>query len=309
MEPTTRRAFLKIALGGIGTVALGPVYATQIEPRWLEVVRLVISIPHLPLALDGLTVVQLSDLHLGPYVSVEQVRRSVALANALRPNLTVLTGDFVYRSADYSPACAQGLAALRAPLGVYAVLGNHDVWTGADVVAGNLEQAGIVVLRDQHRALTVEGDHLWLIGIEDSGITGMSGLFPGSISPGDFRQLHREKAQALGTMLEETPPGDCRLLLVHNPDFVGLLPEGQVDLVLSGHTHGGQVCLPGLGALFVPSVYGRRFVAGLVEVAGIKVYINRGIGLIAPPVRFLARPEVTAITLRRAAGVRRGENA
>jgi predicted MPP superfamily phosphohydrolase len=301
MKPTTRRAFLKIALGSIGTVALGPVYATQIEPRWLEVVRLVISIPHLPLALDGLTVVQLSDFHLGPYVSVEQVRRSVALANALHPDLTVLTGDFVYRSADYSSACAQELTALWAPLGVYAVLGNHDVWTGADVVAGDLEQAGIAALRDQQRVLTVEGDHLWLIGIEDSGITGMSGLFPGSISPGDFQQLHREKAQALGAMLEETSSGDCRLLLVHNPDFVGLLAEGQVDLVLSGHTHGGQVCLPGLGALFVPSVYGRRFVAGLVEVAGIKVYINRGIGLIAPPLRFLARPEVTAITLRRAA--------
>jgi predicted MPP superfamily phosphohydrolase len=298
---TTRRAFLKIALGGIGTVALGPIYATQIEPRWLEVVRLVMSIPHLPFALDGLTVVQLSDFHLGPYVSVEQVRHSVAMANALHPNLTVLTGDFVSRSADYSSACAQELTALRAPLGVYAVLGNHDVWTGADVVAGNLEQAGIAVLRDQHRALTVEGDHLWLIGMEDSGITGMSGLFPGSISPSDFRQLHREKVQALGKMLEETPSGDCRLLLVHNPDFVGLLPERQVDLVLSGHTHGGQVCLPGLGALFVPSVYGRRFVAGLVEVAGIRVYINRGIGLISPPVRFLARPEVTAITLRRPA--------
>jgi len=301
MKPTTRRAFLKIALGSIGTVALGPIYATQIEPRWLEVVRLVISIPHLPLALDGLTVVQLSDFHLGPYVSVEQVRHSVAMANALHPNLMVLTGDFVYRSADYSPACAQELTALQAPLGVYAVLGNHDVWTNADVVAGHLEQAGIAVLRDQQQALTVEGDRLWLIGIEDSGITGMSGLFPGSISPGDFRQLHRKKAQALGTMLEEIPSGDCRLLLVHNPDFVGLLPEGQVDLVLSGHTHGGQVCLPGLGALFVPSVYGRRFVAGLVEVAGIKVYINRGIGLIAPPVRFLARPEVTTITLRQAA--------
>jgi len=123
MKPTTRRAFLKIALGGIGTVALGPVYATQIEPRWLEVVRLVISIPHLPLALDGLTVVQLSDLHLGPYVSVEHVRHSVALANALHPNLTVLTGDFVSRSADYSPACAQELAALRAPPGRLRRLG------------------------------------------------------------------------------------------------------------------------------------------------------------------------------------------
>jgi predicted MPP superfamily phosphohydrolase len=298
MKPTTRRAFLKIALGGIGTVALGPVYATQIEPRWLEVVRLVVPLPHLPLALDGLTVVQLSDFHLGPYVSVEQVRHSVAMANALQPNLTVLTGDFIYHSADYSSACAQELTALQAPLGVYAVLGNHDVWVSADEVARNLEQAGIAVLRDQQRALTVEGNRLWLIGVEDSGITGMSGLFSRGISPGDFRQLHREKAQALEKMLEEVPSGDCRLLLVHNPDFVGLLSEGQVDLVLSGHTHGGQVCLPGLGALFVPSVYGRRFVAGLVEVGGIKVYINRGIGLIAPPVRFLARPEVTAITLR-----------
>jgi len=292
----SRRRFLRLGcgvlVGGAATCALGPVYATQVEPRWIEVTRLDVPLPGLPEALDRFTITQLSDLHLGPHVSGGDVRRSVEIANGLGADLIVLTGDFVYRSAGYSAACAQELASLRARYGVYAVLGNHDVWTDADEVAGNLAGAGVVVLRNERRALEVGDTRLWLLGIEDTGHTG--GFF------GDFRVIWREAADALAALLEGIAAKEPRLLLVHNPDFTEMLPEGRVDLAVCGHTHGGQVRLPFIGAPVVPSCFGQKYVSGLVQGPSTLVYVNRGIGLIAPPVRFNCRPEITRLRLRRA---------
>ncbi|MBA4379844.1 MAG: hypothetical protein C0393_04030, partial [Anaerolinea sp.] len=245
----SRRQFLKLGCGallvGAAMCALGPVYATQVEPRWIQVTRLDIPLPGLPEALDGFTIAQLSDFHLGPHVSAEDVRRSVEIANDLEADLIVLTGDFVYGSAGYSVACAQELASLQARYGVYAVLGNHDNWTDADQVAGNLAGAGIVVLRNERRPLDVNGTRLWLLGIEDTGYTGFFSVFR---LLGDSRAMWQEAGDALATLLEGIPADEPRLLLVHNPDFTEMLPEGRIDLALSGHTHGGQVRLPFVGA-------------------------------------------------------------
>ena len=294
-RPLSRRRFLKLGcgtlLGGAAACALGPVYVTQVEPRWIEVTQVHVLLPGLPDPLDDFTIAQLSDLHLGPYVSAEDVRRSVEMANALGADLIVLTGDFVYRSAGYSVACAQELASLRARYGVYAVLGNHDIWTDAEQVAGHLAGAGIVVLRNERQTLEVENACLWLLGIEDTGHTG--GFF------GDFRAIWQEAADALAALLEGIPAEDPRLLLVHNPDFTEMLPEGRIDLALCGHTHGGQVRLPFVGAPMVPSCFGQKYAGGLVPGPSTRVYVNRGIGLIAPPVRFNCRPEVTLLRLRR----------
>ncbi|MBU2610002.1 MAG: metallophosphoesterase [Chloroflexi bacterium] len=295
-QPLSRRQFLKLGcgalLGGAAVCALGPLYATQVEPGWIQVTRLDIPLPGLPEPLDGFAIAQLSDLHLGPYVSVEDVRRSVEIANDLGADLIVLTGDFVYGSAGYSVACARELASLQARYGVYAVLGNHDNWTDADQVAGNLAGAGIVVLRNERRPLDVNGTRLWLVGIEDTGYVGFFGDF------GDFRAMWQEAGDALATLLEGIPADEPRLLLVHNPDFTEMLPEGRIDLVLSGHTHGGQVRLPFVGAPVVPSCFGQKYASGLVQGPGRLVYVNRGIGTIGLPVRFNCRPEVTLLQLR-----------
>ena len=291
----SRRRLLKLGcgalLGGAATCVLGPIYATQVEPQWIEITQLDIPLPGLPQALDGFTITQLSDLHLGPHVSAKDVRRSVQIANDLGGDLIVLTGDFVYRSAGYSVTCAQGLASLQAHCGVIAVLGNHDIWTDADEVAGNLAEAGIAVLRDERKALEVGNTRLWLLGIEDTGHTG--GFF------GDLRGLWQESGDALAALLEGIPDEEARLLLVHNPDFTEMLPRGRIDLALCGHTHGGQVRLPFVGAPVVPSCFGQKYTSGLVQGPSTVVYVNRGIGLIAPPVRFNCRPEVTLLRLRR----------
>lgn len=207
------------------------------------------------------------------------------MANALDGDLIVLTGDFVYRSAGYSLACAQELAALRARHGAFAVLGNHDIWTDADKVAANLSGAGIDVLRNDVRRVTIAGSDLWLVGVEDTGYAGTDLR--------EFQAMWDQAAVGLGRMLEAIPAGSPRVLLVHNPDFSEMLAEGRIDLVLSGHTHGGQVRVPFFGPLIVPSCFGQKFAGGLVMGPRAPVYVNRGIGVIAPPVRFNCRPELT----------------
>jgi len=291
----SRRSFMKLGCGWLlgGTVlgALGgPAYAMQVEPRWIEVVRVDVPLPGLCRELDGLTIAQLSDLHVGPHVSAGYVRRGVALTNTLQADLIILTGDFVYRSARYIEPCAQELASLQAKYGVYAVLGNHDIWTNADEVANNLRSASLLVLRNQRHVLAMKGARLWLLGIEDTGYTG--GMFS------DFRAMWKGARDALTGLLRGIPAADFRLLLVHNPDFAEMLPQGRIDLVLCGHTHGGQVRLPFIGAPVVPSCIGQKYASGLVCGPRTLVYVNRGLGLIAPPIRFLCRPEITLLRLR-----------
>lgn len=301
-EKPSRRAFLKgcLAAGAILglPLPLGATYTTQIEPRWIEVVRMKVKLAGLSASLDGFTIAQLSDLHLGPYVRVEQTRKAVALTNGLSPDLIVLTGDYVYGSADYSKACAQELAALKAPYGVYAVLGNHDHWIDADIVTDNLREVGITVLDNDHQPIQVGEARLWLIGIDTRGITA-SGGWISSLSRSDLRALWQKEYDSLQAILEALPAKEKRILLAHNPDFVETMPLEPIDLILSGHTHGGQVRLPILGTPLLPSAYGQKYAQGLVRSDRTPIYVNRGIGLIPPPVRFLCRPEVTLIRLLR----------
>lgn len=292
----TRRRFLQagcaLMAGGIATAASGALYSTRLEPSWIEIVEVNVRLPGLPPALDSLTIAQLSDLHLGPHVSARDIARAVEMTNALEADLIVVTGDYVYESAAYSAPCAQELAALRAPHGTFAVLGNHDIWTGAEQVAANLSASGMDVLRNRALPLTVQGATLWLVGVEDTGLL--------AASFGDFRALWQPAADALARLLEAIPPDDARILLVHNPDFTEMLPEARVDLALCGHTHGGQVRLPLLGAPIVPSCFGQKYAGGLVAGPQTTVYVNRGIGVIAPPVRFNCRPEITLLRLKSA---------
>lgn len=294
----SRRQFLTIGCGtlagGAGACLLAPVYAARVEPYWIEVTRLEVSIPGLPSGWDGFSLAQLSDFHLGRYVKQDQVRRAVEIANGLEPDLVILTGDFVTGAAKPSAACAEELAALDATRGVYAVLGNHDNWTNADLVAANVAAVGISVLRDDVCPIEVGDGRLWLLGIEDPGYT--AGFFGHTY--GDFKAAWGDKRRRLAEMLEEVPLDEPRLLLVHNPDFTEMLPEGRIDLALCGHTHGGQVRVPFLGAPLVPSFFGNKYASGLVQGPKTQVYVNRGIGLIAPPVRLNCRPEVTLLRLR-----------
>jgi predicted MPP superfamily phosphohydrolase len=293
----TRRGFMRTALGVTLAVSaaggLGALYALKIEPGWVQVVQRDVHLPRLTPAFDGFTIAQLSDIHRGPYMSEESLLRVVGMVNSLSPDLVVLTGDFVAGQARFAPSCARALAQLAAPHGVWAVLGNHDVWSDAGAVAYALEQANVRVLRDARHSIALEDQRLWLLGLEDMGVTGFMGTpFDG------FRRKWSASVAALGDMLGDIPQHEPRLLLVHNPDVNELLAQVPIDLALCGHTHGGQVRLPLLGSPIVPSYLGEKYVCGLVEGPGSLVYINRGLGVITPPVRLNCRPELTLLRLR-----------
>jgi hypothetical protein len=269
------------------------VYTFIVEPARPVVRRVDVPIPDLPPALDGLKIGQLSDLHRGPMMPRSRVERAVALMAAEATDLVALTGDLVSYWPGYAAEYAEILAPLRPRLGIFACTGNHDHWTDPDAVTTALRAAGVTVLRNQHQLVTDDGAQLCVIGIDDIGVSGIS-----------FH--HADPADDLPAALANSPLSDVtRVLLVHIPDFV-MEPvfaretaHRSIHLVLSGHTHGGQVRLPLVGAPRLPSLYGQLFGGGLVQVAETQVYVSRGAGS-SWPVRFNCRPEVNVLTLRSA---------
>ena len=273
----SRRGFLK----GLGAVFAGGCIATlgayeysQIESQSVVVDKVQIPLKNLQPGLEGFKIVQLSDIHLHPYTQIELVHKAVTLANALNPDLVVLTGDYVLQKAGSIFELAPALAALNAKYGVFAILGNHDLWTNEKVVRMGLEEAGLPVLHNEGVTLSVGQATIYLAGLDD----GWSGQ------------------PDLNAALDKLPANTPAILLAHEPDLADAFSlDGRVSLQLSGHTHGGQVRLPGVGAPFAP-VMGRKYVQGLYNINDMWLYTNRGIGLVLP-FRINCPPEVTEITL------------
>ncbi len=275
----TRRGFLKAF--GVTTLGLGVSciagygYVFYVEPHWLSIERVDVPINGLPEGFDGFKIVCLSDIHLHPYTQIDFIERVVASSNKLAPDIVCLLGDYVFASADSIYELAPVLAELESTQGVFAVLGNHDLWTDAAVVRSGLEAVGIRVLVNESVPLRLGDDDLILAGLDD----GWSG------------------EPDLSLALDGSPQDAPVILMLHEPDFADhYAQDGRVRLQLSGHTHGGQVRIPGIGSPFRPD-YGRKYADGLVEVTGMWLYTTRGVGVIAPPARFNCRPEITEITL------------
>lgn len=288
--PMTRRQFLgRFALAGLFSGSVGAAYALR-EAKSCQVERLSVALRNLPAAFDGITVAFVTDTHHGPGVPLSYLAEVVAMTNALKPDIVALGGDYVQRSRYLQPRgghrhfIAPGVAALgdlRAPLGRFAVLGNHDRKESAMLARRALAANGLTELTNAGVWLERGGSRLRLCGVDDLA-TGRPNL-----------------QAALG----DTGDTDACLLLSHNPDFVERIRDPRVDLVLSGHTHGGQVVLPIFGPPFTASRYGRKYVHGLVQGPSARVYVSRGVGTIGPPIRLGAPPEVTLITLRQAKSV------
>lgn len=286
----TRRKFLAAAAAGALAVAAD---AAIFEPNDPKLVQIEIALERLPAVWDGLRVVQLSDFHYDPYFSVVPIRKAISVVNGLRPDLVVLTGDFVtaqtfgrdhdQSSADVIDPCASLLAQLQSPLGSLAVLGNHDVISDHERIVRALETRGIPVLRNRSTAFARAGARLWFAGTDD--------VLEGHAN--------------LPLTLQGIPPEEPVILLAHEPDFAVHAARFPVDLQLSGHSHGGQIRIPLLGAQVLPPL-ARRYPWGLHRIGGLTLYTNVGIGTIALPVRFLCPPEITLITLRAAGGMRSG---
>jgi predicted MPP superfamily phosphohydrolase len=281
----------RVAVAGMAGVAG---YAMFGEIRRPVVTRQIFAIRDLPQTLSGLRVLQLSDIHHGPWTSIDFVREVIAQANAEQPDLIFLTGDYVHQSPAFIEPVVRELSTLRAKIGVIATLGNHDWWENGDQTIAAFSRTNIPLI-DNHRVfLTAERTIEKTIGSRDA----RSALCIAGV--GDLWEDPPLYDSALGGVSPETP----RVLLSHNPDVAEekelLKMNPRIDLMLSGHTHGGQVALPFIGPIITPSKYGVRYASGLVKGPICPVYVNRGIGTTIVPVRMRVRPEIAVIQLQRA---------
>jgi predicted MPP superfamily phosphohydrolase len=285
----TRRRVIVSALGVpalIGSATTG--YAAGIEPLSLRVTRYGLNPPSWP-AGRRLSLTVIADLHAGgPNMGLERVRQVVDLANAQNSDLMVLLGDFVathrfVTEVVPNAAWSAELARLRAPLGVYTILGNHDWWHGLPGVRGALAAAGIPVLENDAVKLGRAGEKFWLAGIGDQL------AYP--LGRGRFRGVD----DLPGTLARLTDD-DPAILLVHEPDIFPHVPD-RFALTLAGHTHGGQVRVPFLWPYWVPSRYGTRFAYGHVVERDRHMIVSGGLGTSSVPMRLGVPPEVLRIDL------------
>lgn len=274
----SRRDFLtystvSIALAGSAALAYGAVVRDHVD-----LTRIEIQIAHLPSGFDGLTIAHMSDLHHGPYTSQEYLHRCVEIVNGLNPDLVTLTGDFTFGGKRYIGPCAEVLKGLKPRVGAYASLGNHDYYVGAGLVAQALHAAGLNVMVDEKQRLDHRGDRIWIVGADD--------LYHGET---DLRRLTRDIGKE-----------ESRVVLAHQPDYIEEFAARKVhaDLILSGHTHAGQIRFPLIGAPHVPSHYGQKYAAGLARNGAMQIYTTRGIGTVMLPSRIDCPPEIVLYTLR-----------
>ncbi len=263
----------------IPILALG-LWAFWWEPGSLHSKTHELAIPSWPSACEGLKVAVLSDLHVGsPFNHVDHLNTSIDLTLKAEPDLILLAGDYVVHGVPggqfVSPQeSATHLARLTAPLGVFAVLGNHDWWHDGPGTMAALQKVGIQVLEDRSIQVKADACEFWLAGISD----------------------FMEGAHDVSLALSKTPEDGAIVVFTHNPDIFPEVPS-RVALTVAGHTHGGQVYLPLIGRPVVPSQYGERFAIGHIIEDGRHLFVTPGIGTSILPVRFLVPPEVSILIL------------
>lgn len=274
----TRRKFLRnasvLAAASVGTTRIG--FASAQGLPGLR--RVTLDLPSLPPSWDGLSVLQISDVHAGAYMPVDRMRRIRDVANSLPADLVVFTGDQIDRREIDADLFVRGFAGIRAPLGVFGVLGNHDYRVSPRRAVWTLEAAGITPLVNRSIVLDRDGGRLALIGLDDL-------LAPAGRGP-DFRTVARH-------------PDAFRLVLCHQPQGWDEARAFGADLTLAGHTHGGQIALTTRN--LNPARMYTRYIAGPYVAAEGTLYVSRGIGVGAVPLRIGAPPEMDLITLRRPA--------
>ena len=287
LSPEPGQRFLEHgALAGGVALALAAAllsYSLSIGQLRVVVGSVHVGMPHLPRALHGLRIAHITDLHIGPNLRAPRLRALVERVNATRPDLIAITGDiFDYDPSFIEEGCRE-LAKLAAPHGCYAILGNHDLYTGAQRVADGLEQlTSIRVLRDAWMRIHIESEPFYLLGLEDPGV----GLADRGI-----------RSDALERLVREIPADAPRLLLVHRPNYLPQIASLKLPIALAGHTHGGQVSLPrpvhqhNVARLTTP------WTRGLFELGETQLYVNRGLGVSGVKARFNCPREIALITL------------
>ncbi|HVG32946.1 MAG TPA: metallophosphoesterase [Pyrinomonadaceae bacterium] len=275
----TRRQFLTgLASAPLLAVSATSAYASLVEPVNYELSETDIPVRDLPDSFDGFRIVQVSDVHHSRIVSIDEVRRVVEVARKARADLVALTGDYTTMYRRYIEPCAEALGTLEAPEGIWAVLGNHDHYTDAQLTTRALEKARIHVLNNANTLIRRGADVLQLAGVDD------------------WSWGKTDWARAFYGMDRKRPS----VLLSHQPRVLDFAETQGVSLILSGHTHGGQLSFPLIGApaRFISAEM--KYARGLFEKNGTQLYVSRGTGMIGLPVRFGARPEISVLRLRRA---------
>ena len=243
------------------------------EANSLSLERVEIYLERLPKKLDGFKIIHLSDTHHSPLTSLEHIKRTVKIANRLKPDMFLLTGDYVSHDREYIPPVAAELGKLKAKHGIYACLGNHDHWTDADLVTHLFRGEGINVLINEGFRFETRRGSFWLAGVDDYmvGKTDVPAALHGSF------------------------PDEMKLLLAHNPVIFREAARLGVDLTLSGHTHGGQIKLRDDEKRILPR---RKLKAGLHTRRNSQIYITRGIGTVVVPMRYQCPPEISLLELK-----------
>jgi predicted MPP superfamily phosphohydrolase len=223
---------------------------------------------------DGVRLAHLSDLHLAAGLRPRRLLRAIELVNRLRPDLVLITGDFVCASVRPTDALSEALRHLRVP--AWATLGNHDYWSGAEQVERAVREGGVQVLRNSRATIELRGAPLHLIGVDD------------------FRTGHSDVAAAFAGL----EPGGTRVVLTHDPNVADDLVGHGAALIVAGHTHGGQIRVPGLTREIAKRI-GVKYLAGFFQLGETRLYVNRGLGA-AVPLRLAAPMEIALLTLRTA---------
>ena len=271
----SRRRFLKRGFVGCVIAAL-PADMLLCEPHNIELTTYYVPLPNLPADLDGLRIVQLSDLHRGPITPDSIIAKSVSIARSTHPDIALLTGDFVTADADNATPVAEMLSDLKPRLGSYGCLGNHDYTAGANAVRSVMEKHGIRMLVNENVRL---GEGVFLVGLDDAAFG----------------------KPDVGKAYDGIGQNSHHITIAHNPIAARTI-KNRNGLLLSGHTHGGQVRLPFLPIHTVPGLVAGKYFSGWYLDSELRTYVNRGIGMTNLPIRFLCRPEVTLFVLERTAG-------
>ena len=277
MSGMTRRRFLGVSAAAAGAYCLGRgEWFLRGEKYDLHLTEWDVPVPHLPAPLDGLRVAHFSDLHLTPEISQDYLASALGYLDSLHADAIFFTGDLLSSVPRYLAQWAPALASLSAPHGKFAVMGNHDFFFNRrDTVVRTWQESGWEILRNRNVAMSGTNSRVWIVGVDDP-VTG-----------------REDVAQALVGV----PPGVCRIGMGHSPDLVAELPPDSVDLLLCGHTHGGQIVLPLLGPPAVNAQLGAYYAWGLFNYQGTMLEVTRGVGMVHPLYRLNCPPEIALLTL------------
>lgn len=273
-----RRQFLTgLAAAPLFAISATAVYARFIEPYYYRIAEQDIFVRDLPQAFENFRITQITDVHHSRIVGIDEIDRVVSLAQSTKPDLIALTGDYTTTYRRFIEPCASTLGNLSAPEGVWAVLGNHDHYTDRELTTRSLERNHIAVLNNANTKLTRRGETLQLAGIDDWSWAGT-----------DWNRAFYG--------VDQSRPS---VLLSHQPAVLDVAQTQRVSLILSGHTHGGQVTLPFVGAPARLATKDLKYAHGLFRRGDTQLYVSSGTGVIGLPVRLGARPEIAVLRLRR----------